>query len=218
MTVVPLAFQLCSWIPAWWRGGVGGDDLVGLVGADVLADLSRLRECTVALTAFCPELGVAVLPGPKPVTEAAVAAGEAVILHSAPGTASALLIPAERGWAVHAGNPARPVELDPDQADAEMAQAVVVAEQELRDVGAVFGIPPRTASVRPLPPEAGPDRRGLLVRAVRVWTAVAAVPASRRPPALDEVLRTSARATLAAYADPRLIPATRRADRDRRLA
>jgi len=53
-------------------------------------------------------------------------AGEAVILHSAPGTPSALLIPAERGWAVHAGNPARPVELDPDQADAEMAQAVVV--------------------------------------------------------------------------------------------
>jgi hypothetical protein len=218
MTVVPLAFQLCSWIPAWWRGAAGGDDLVGLVGADVLPDLSDLRERTVAVTAFCPELGVAALPGPKVVTEAAVAAGEAVILHPAPGTPSTLLIPSGRDWAVHAGNPARPVDLDPLQADAEMAQAVVAAEQELREAGAAFGIPPRAATARPLPPDAGPDRRGRLVRAVRLWTAVAAVPASRRSPALDQVLRAAARATLAAYADPRLIPAGRRASHDRRLA
>lgn len=200
MTVVPLAFQLASWIPALWRGTAGGDDLVDLVGPGLLGRLTQLRPGTTAVTAYCPELGVGGLPGPKPTTEAAVAAGEAVILHGAPGRPASLLLPQGSAWVLLAADPARPLDLDLRQADSDLAQAVVAAERELRDRSASFHVPVRPAEVRPLPPDASSERRGLLVRAVRLWTAVAAVPAEARSPALNQVLHTAARASLAAYA------------------
>ena len=75
MTVVPPSFQLAGWIPAWWRGVVGGDDLLEILDSRTVAALSDLRGRTAALTAYCPALGVAALPGPRATTEAAVAAG-----------------------------------------------------------------------------------------------------------------------------------------------
>lgn len=218
MTVVPLAFQLASWIPAWWRGSAGGDDLVDLIGSDLLGILSARRSTTTAVTAYCPELGVGVLPGPKPATEAAVAAGQAVILHGAPGGRSALLLPEGPAWVLLAADPARPLALDLRQAASDMAQAVVAAERELRDQGPAFNAPRAPAAVRPLPPDAGPERRGLLVRAVRLWTAVAAVPAGRRSPALGQVLHAAATASLAAYACTDLVTVEAPPSRDRRPA
>ena len=57
MTVVPVAFQLASWIPAWWRADAGGDDVVGLMGPVDLTDLLSLRDGAVALTAYCRNSG-----------------------------------------------------------------------------------------------------------------------------------------------------------------
>lgn len=218
MTVVPAAFQLVSWIPAWWRAAVGGDDLVGLLGREALPEVARLRSGTVAVTAYCPELGVGTLPGPKPATEAAVAAGQAVILHGPPGLPASLLVPAGGGWSLLAGGPSRPVDLDLRRADAELAEAVVTAEHELRAVGTTFGLPPRTAAVLPLPPDASSQRRGLLVRAVRLWTAAAAVPADQRPEPLRRVLHAAAGAALAAYFDPAVVPVRHPQRADRRFA
>ena len=81
-----------------------------------------------------------------------------------------------------------------------MADAVVMAEQRIRSQGLRFSAQPDQAAVRPLPPDADSERTGLLVRAVRIWTAVAALAPDQRTPELDEVLRAAARATLAAYA------------------
>jgi hypothetical protein len=202
MTVVPLSFQLCGWIPAWWRGAAGGDDLLELLGAQTVARLTPLRGSVTALTAYSPELGVAALPGPKPVTEAAVAAGEAVVLHRGPGRRATVMLPGRGGWDLLDADVPRPADLDLRQAAADFAQAVVHAEHGLRETGTTFGAPVPQASVRPLPPGADPERKGLLVRAVRVWTAVAAVPVGQRTPALQQVLSASARAALAAYAEP----------------
>lgn len=201
MTVVPLAFQLTGWIPAWWGARAGGDDLLDLVGPDMLAQLTVLRATTTAISAYCPALGVSALPGPRNTTEAAVAAGQAVVMHAGLGS-STLLIPDADGWRVISADPARPVDLELHQAASEMAEAVLVAEEQLRPVAGDLAAERLTAGVRPLPPSADPQRHGLLVRAVRLWTAIAAVPADRRTPALREVERTSARATLAAYAEP----------------
>lgn len=209
MTVVPLSFQLCGWIPAWWRGAAGGDDLLELVGADALADLAPLRAQVTALTAYSPELGVGVLPGPKAANEAAVAAGEAVVLHRGPGDPALLLVPGEAGWRLVPAGVPRPPDLDPRQAAAEFAEAVVTAEHALRDAGTTFTASVPGMSVRPLPPGADPQRKGLLVRAVRVWSAVAAVPAAQRTPDLQRVLVASARAALAAYGEPVVTAATR---------
>ena len=202
MTVVPLSYQLCGWIPAWWRGTAGGDDLLELLGSQALARASELRASVTALTAYSPELGVGVLPGPKPVTEAAVAAGQAVILHGGVGEPATLLIPAADGWEFLPAAPPRPVDLDLRQAAADFAEAVVIAEQELRSTGTSFDQPVAQMSVRPLPPGADAERKGVLVRAVRVWSAVAAVPPARRSPALADVVTASARAALAAYTEP----------------
>jgi hypothetical protein len=201
VTVVPLAFQLTGWIPAWWGARAGGDDLLDLVGPDVVAQLTALRATTTAISAYCPALGVSALPGPRNTTEAAVAAGQAVVLHAGLGP-STLLIPDADDWWVVTADPARPVDLDLRQAASEMAEAVLVAEEQVRAVAGDLAAERLPAGVRPLPPGADPQRRGLLVRAVRLWTAVAAVPAERRTPALQGVERTSARAALAAYAEP----------------
>lgn len=195
VTVVPLSFQLCGWIPAWWSGRAGGDDLLELLGADLLAQVRSLRTTTTALSAYCPELGVDWLPGPKPVTEAAVAAGQAVILHAGLG-GSSVLIP---GQGIYPAAVARPVPVDIATASAEFAQAVVTAEHALRESARTFAATPRPASVRPLPPDADPARKALLVRAVRIWSALDAVPPGQRTPEMREVVRASARATLAAY-------------------
>ncbi|HQR79921.1 MAG TPA: hypothetical protein PLT68_06865 [Actinomycetota bacterium] len=218
MTVVPLAFQLASWIPAWWRGVVGGDELVDLIGPDLLDPLAGLRRTTTTVTAYCPELGVGVLPGPKPTTEAAVAAGQAVILHAAPGQPASLLVPQGPAWSLLAAGPARPVSLDLRQAGADMALAVVAAEQELRGRDTAVAAPRGTPSARPLSPDAASQRRGLLVRAARLWTAVAAIPVDQRSPALDEVLRSAAAAALAAYSGSGPVAADSPATRDRRPA
>jgi hypothetical protein len=211
MTVVPVSYQLCGWIPAWWSGSAGGDDLIDLLGADIVANLRPLRATTIALTAYSPELGVGVLPGPKPVTEAAVAAGQAVILHAQAGQPSTVLIP---GDGLHAASPARPVDLDLRQASSDFAQAVVTAEHEIRSSGLRVTADAPALSVRPLPPGAESARKALLVRAVRMWTAVAAVAPELRTAALQEVLVASARATLAAYVQAP-IPSS---DRARRFA
>lgn len=211
MTVVPVSFQLCGWLPAWWRGAAGGDDVLELIGADLMAEVSPLRASTTALSAYSPALGVGVLPGPKPVTEAAVAAGEAVILHAAAGQPSTVLIPGV--GLLRAGVP-RPLDLDLDQAAAEFAQSVVRAEHELRFSGTTVSADVPAMTVRPLPPGADSRRKALLVRAVRVWTAVAAVPATQRTAALQDVVRASARAALSAY---REVP-VRSTDRTRRFA
>ncbi len=202
MTVVPLSYQLCGWIPAWWRGAAGGDDLLELLGGEAMAALSPLRQTVTALTAYSPELGVGVLPGPRRVTEAAVAAGEAVVLHRGSAHKATLLLPGAKGWTLLEGGVPRPPDLDVRQAAADFAEAVVRAEHGLRATGATFGAAVPAASVRPLPAGAGPERKGLLVRAVRVWTAVRAVPAPQRTPDLQLVLTASARAALAAYAEP----------------
>jgi hypothetical protein len=196
MTVVPLSFQLCGWLPAWWRGAAGGDDILELLGPTLMHDVSPLRASTSAITAFCPELGVGVLPGPKAVTEEAVAAGEAVIFHGGPGAASKVLVP---GVGLFEAGTSRPVDLDLRQAATDFAQSVVTAEHELRASSTTFGATPAPTTVRPLPPGADPDRKALLTRAARMWTAVDAVPAVQRTPAMVDVLRCSARATLAAY-------------------
>jgi hypothetical protein len=209
MTVVPLSFQLCGWIPAWWRGAAGGDDLLELVGTPALAALADVRTSVSAVTAFSPELGVGALPGPRRVTETAVAAGQAVILHRGRGSRSLLLIPGGDGWSLLEGDVPRPVDLDLRQAAAEFAEAVVTAEHALRETGRTYGAEVPSMSVRPLPPGADPHRRGLLVRAVRVWSAVAAVPPAERTPDLAAVITASARATLAAYAEPVVSSASR---------
>lgn len=218
MTVVPMAFQLASWIPPWWRGTVGGDDLLGLLSPDALPSLSRLRRTTVAVTAYCTDLGVATLPGPKTATEAAVAAGEAVILHAAQGSPAHLLVPAGGSWHLLPANPARPVDLNVHQADTDLAQAVVAAEHTLREAGAGFSAPFRTPCARPLPPDADSSRRALLVRAVRLWTAVEAVPDAQRGPELATVTRAAAHATLAAYCAQPVVATEEPARADRRLA
>ena len=209
MTVVPLSYQLCGWIPAWWRGAAGGDDLLELIGADALAALTALRSQVSALGAYSPELGVGVLPGPKPVTESAVAAGEAVIVHRGPGTPGLLLIPGTQGWEMHTAGVPRPPDLDLRQAAADFAEAVVCAEHALRDAGTTFAAPVPRMTVRPLPPGADPERKGLLVRAVRVWSAVSAVPAHVRGEDLQRVLTSAARAALAAYTEPVVAARTR---------
>jgi len=210
MTVVPSALQLAGWIPAWWRGAAGGDDLVGLVGPEALGRLTTLRVNTAAVTAYCPELGVGALPGPKRATEAAVAAGEAVILQARDRGSATLLLPQGRSWVFLEADAARPVDFDLHQASADMAEAVIAAEREVREAGLVFSVAPRGPAVRPLPPDAGPERHGLLVRAVRVWTAVAAIPPDRRTPSLRVLLGAAARATLAAYTDPAPVARDRR--------
>ncbi len=211
MTVVPVSFQLCGWLPAWWRGAAGGDDVLELIGADLMTQVSPLRATTTALSAYSPDLGVGTLPGPKPVTEAAVAAGEAVILHAGPGQPSTVLIPGV--GLLPAGVP-RPLDLDLDQAAAEFAQAVVRAEHELRSTGAAVCSDVPAMTVRPLPPGADGQRKGLLVRAVRVWTAVGSVPAAQRSAALQDVVRCSARAALTAYREAPVLTS----DRTRRFA
>lgn len=202
MTVVPLSFQLCGWIPAWWRGTAGGDDLLDLVGRQRLGDLAALRSQTRAVSAYCPELGVGVLPGPRATTEAAVAAGEAVILHGEAGSPATLLVPGDKGWRALSGGVPRPLDLDLREAGREFAQAVVQAEHALREAGTRSAAEVPRMTVRPLPPGAGPERKGLLVRAVRVWSAVAAVPPADRTPELWQLLTACARATLAAYTEP----------------
>ena len=211
MTVVPVSFQLCGWLPAWWRGAAGGDDVLELIGADLMTRVSPLRATTTALSAYSPDLGVGTLPGPKAVTEAAVAAGEAVILHAGPGRPSTVLIPGV--GLLPAGVP-RPLDLDLDQAATEFAQAVVRAEHELRFTGAAVTSDVPAMTVRPLPPGADGQRKGLLVRAVRVWTAVGEVPASQRSAALQDVVRCSARAALSAYREAPVLTS----DRTRRFA
>jgi hypothetical protein len=217
MTVVPVAFQLASWIPAWWRADAGGDDVVGLMGPVDLAELLTLREGAIALTAYCPELGVGVLPGPKGATEAAVQSGQAVIVHRGPSTASSLLVKREGQWQVVSANPARPVDLSLDQAGAELAQAVVRAEHGLREAAIEFAVDYRPSSVRPLPPGTPGPRMALLSRAVRIWTAIDAVPRALRTEAMDGALHAAARATLAAYMEP-LVAVREPRTSDRRLA
>lgn len=211
MTVVPLSFQLCGWLPAWWRGTAGGDDILELLGPELMRDVSPLRATTTAMTAYCPELGVAELPGPKHVTEAAVAAGEAVIFHQGPGRPGQVMVP---GVGLFSAGQPRPAEVDLRQAATEFAQAVVSAEHELRESATTFDAPMPRMTVRPLPPGAAPERKALLVRAVRMWTAVAAVPPARRTASLTEVARCSARASLAAYRESVVTAA----DRARRFA
>lgn len=212
MTVVPLSYQLCGWIPAWWRGTAGGDDLLELLGAQAMAEVFAMRGSVTALSAYSSELGVGVLPGPKAATEQAVAAGEAVVLHAGPGEPATLLVPEASGWRLVPAAAARPLDLDLRQAAAEFAEAVVIAEHGLRESGTTFDQPVASMSVRPLPPGADSQRKGLLVRAVRVWSAVATVP---QPSAdLRRVVTASARAALAAYAEP----VATAADRSRRFA
>ncbi len=215
MTVVPVAFQLASWISAWWRGVVGGDDMVSLMGSVDLPTLRELRDGTLGLSAFCPALTVAVLPGPKPTTEAAVEAGQAVVLHRTVGH-STVLVPDGTGWAFLEAEPSRPPAMSIEQAGAELAQAVVAAEHELRETGQRVSAEPRPAGIRSLPPDADGARRALLTRAVRVWTAVEAVDASRRGPLLDDVRAAAARATLASYLEQ--MAATQHRSSDRRYA
>lgn len=217
MTVVPVAFQLASWIPAWWRGDAGGDDVVGLMGPVDLADVLSLREGAIALTAYCPELGVGVLPGPKPATEAAVQSGQAVIVHRGPSTASSLILQQDGRWESVSANPARPVDLSLDQAAAELAQAVVRAEHGLREAALDFAVDYRPSSVRPLPPGTPGPRMALLSRAVRIWTAIDAVPGDLRTEAMGSALHAAARATLAAYVEPPVAVREPRTS-DRRLA
>ncbi len=193
-----MSFQLCGWIPAWWRGAAGGDDLLELLGESAMGLINPLRTTTTALTAYCPELGVGVLPGPKRVNEEAVAAGQAVVFHQCPGDPAQVFVP---GLGLFQAGRPRPVTVDLRQAGAEFAQAVVAAEHELRESSTTFNAPVARITVRPLPPDADPERKALLVRAARMWTAVAAVPQAQRTPALREVLRASATATLAAYSE-----------------
>jgi hypothetical protein len=214
MTVVPASFQVAGWLPAWWRAAVGGDDVLELLGPGPLHVLAQQRAHTAAVTAYCPELGVGVLPGPKPSTEAAVAAGEAVVLHGHPGQPGALLVPRPAGWELVPSGPSRPVDLDLRQAAIELVEAVLAAETQLRQGPGIAARPPRPASVRALPPDASSQRRGLLVRAVRIWTAVSAV--DPLTPNLRDVITAAARATLAAYAEP--VPARVGRPADRRFA
>jgi len=216
MTVVPAAFQLTGWIPAWWRGSAGGDDVLELVGPTALDALATMRTSTVILTAYCPELGVGVLPGPGEVNRSAVAAGQAVLLHAAHRGPSHVLVPDGASWTLLPGAPARPPDLDLRSAASELAQAVLIAERAMRETGHVFDAPVPQASVRPLPPDAEPERKGLLVRAVRLWTAIAAIPDQQRTPEVAEVLTAAARATLAAYMDPQPVPTNRAAGPVRR--
>jgi hypothetical protein len=214
MTVVPASFQIAGWLPAWWRAAVGGDDVLELLGPGALEALSRQRVLTAAVSAYCPELGVGVLPGPKPTTEAAVAAGEAVILHGHPGQPGALLIPRRSGWELVPTGPSRPVDLDLRRAGIELDEAVLAAEEQLRLGQGVAARTPQPATARALPPDASPQRRGLLVRAVRLWTALAAV--ETLTPQLRDLLGAVARATLVAYAEP--VPALIHRPADRRFA
>ena len=219
MTVVPPSFQLAGWIPAWWRGVVGGDDMLELLDAQTVAALAEMRDRTSALTAYCPALGVAALPGPRRSTEMAVAAGEAVVLHGRDRAQSHLLVPEVGGrWALLECETPRPVDLDLRQASSEMAEAVVLAEQAIRTQQVSFTVDPESPAVRPLPPDADSERKGLLVRSVRLWTAVAAVPAEQCTPELQEVLRTAARAALAAYAPQSIGAGERRHRHARRSA
>ncbi len=211
MTVVPASFQIAGWLPAWWRAAVGGDDMLDLVGPTTLDELVTQRGQIAAVSAYCPELGVAVLPGPKPTTEAVVAAGQAVILHGHPGQPSALLIPAGKDWELLPAAASRPVDLDLQQAASEMASAVLAAEEQLRVHQGIAPVAPRPSRLRPLPPDASGQRRGLLVRAVRLWTAVAAV--ENRTPELESLLTAAARATLCAYVEPVVARQPSRADR-----
>jgi hypothetical protein len=166
----------------------------------MLSAVADLRDHTAAVTAFCPALGVSTLPGPRTSTEAAVAAGEAVVLHGRDRGRSYLLVPDDARWRLLECDPPKPVDLDVRQAGVDMAEAVVLAEHIIRTRAQQFSAQPEPAAVRPLPPDADSERTGLLVRAVRIWTAVAAVEPEHRTPELDEVLRAAARATLAAYA------------------
>lgn len=202
MTVVPTAFQLAGWIPAWWRGLAGADDLLAIAEGLDLAALAGAAGRTRVVTAYCPELGVGVLPGPKTVTESAVAAGEAVVLSARPGEPATVLVPSADGWRFLPAGMSGPSHTDLREADAAMAQAVLAAESEIRDSGIALGSTPPRASLRPLPPGCPPANRGVLVRAVRLWTAVDAVPPPRRPAALRDVLQAAAGAALAAYCTP----------------
>lgn len=194
-----MSFQLASWLPAWWCGRVGGDDILELAGPTVLPELRAHADRTTAVTAFCPDAGVDLLPGPRATTEAAVAAGQAVILHSrGPAT---LVIPQDDGWEVMPAGVPRPLDLDLRAAEIEMAEAVLAAEQEIREAGLEFTAAQRPATARPLPPGADPSRQRLLVRAVRIWNACAAVPVSQRTPAISRLVRAAARATLSAYSE-----------------
>ncbi len=197
MTVVPASFQLAGWIPAWWRATAGGDDLLELLDPSAVAALAELRGRVSLLTAYCPALGVSVLPGPRATTQSAVAAGEAVVLHGRDRGQSYLLIPDERGWDLVACDTPRPMNLERRQAAADMAEAVVVAEHSIREAGLQFSA--AAVAVRPLPPDADSEQRGLLVRAARIWTAVDAVAPAQRTRELLRVLQTAALATLAAY-------------------
>ena len=218
MTVVPTSFQLAGWIPAWWRGVVGGDDMLELIDPQTLSAVADLRDQIAAVTAFCTALGVSVLPGPRASTEAAVMAGEAVVLHGRDRGRSHLLVPFGARWRLLECDTPKPVDLDLRQAGVDMAEAVVVAEHTIRTRALQFPAQAQPAAVRPLPPDADSERAGLLVRAVRIWTAVAAVGPEHRTPELDEVLRTAARATLAAYAPARVDAGERSTSRARRPA
>jgi hypothetical protein len=212
MTVVPVAFQLTSWIPAWWGGAVGGDDIVSLMGSVDLPALRELRGDTLGMGAYCPALSVSVLPGPRSVTEAAVEGGQAVILHRMAGP-SAVLVPDAAGWSCLEANPSRPSALTVDQAATELAEAVVGAEHALRETGGWATAAPRSAAIRSLPPDADPARRALLTRAVRVWNAVEALGPAGRGPLLEQVRTAAARATLASYAEPLTTMRDRTSDR-----
>jgi hypothetical protein len=218
VTVVPTAFQLASWIPAWWRGSVGADDLLAITGGVDLPALSRLAGATAGVTAYCPRLGVGVLPGPKRVTEAAVHAGEAVILAGRPAEASAMLVPGDAGWDIVPAGPSRPAHTGLRQADAEMAQAVIAAEREIRECGLSVATAPAPASLRPLPPDAPAASRGVLARAVRLWTAVEAVQPALRTAALEDVATKAAWAALTAYCPPLAQRSRGAVDRDVRFA
>ncbi len=216
MTVVPASFQLAGWIPAYWRGAVGGDDMLSILDPPAVNALADLRDRTALVTAYCLALGVGALPGPRPSTGAAVAAGEAVVLHGRDRGQSHLLVPLARGWELLDCDTPRPVDLDVRQAATEMAQAVVLAEHAVRARQLQFEARATVPAVRALPPDADPQSKGLLVRAVRIWTAVDALDAAERPPELQEVLRAAARATLAAYAGVHVAAAQRQPRHARR--
>lgn len=233
MTVVPAAAVLAHWTAALWRGDAGGDDLLDVVRVlrldpevrmhgrrvPLLAAVAELRDESVDWAgAFCTDAGVDLLPGPRLVTERAVAAGQALALYRTGGRPS-LVAPIEDGAiTVLEALPARPHPLHVRACAVELAEAVLAAEAALRCAppAAVTGAQPTDPP--PCAPHTPAANRGLIVRASRMWTvAGAAIDAGLPHPELRELRRIAARACLTAYAgDPvPAAPPARQTVRDR---
>ena len=169
MTVVPVAFQLASWIPRMVAGGCRRRRCRGPDGPRLTSRICCRCAMGLSRSPHTARTRSRSSAGSEARDRSRSPVRQAVIVHRGSSSPSSLVLATEGQWEVVSGNPARPIDLSLDQTGAELAQAVVRAEHGLRK---------RHSSSQSTtgPPRCGPCRPA---RRVRAW------PTDPRSPHLD---------------------------------